>query len=67
MDAAIYRNYVAPKSKPLSDADLKALQGIEGDLAKEMIQIKAKVYHELLGKELKKDWIKIVSSAISKN
>jgi len=67
MDAAIYRNYVAPKSKPLSDADLRNLQGLEGDLAKEMIQIKAKVYHELLGKELRSDWIKVVSSEISKN
>lgn len=67
MDAAIYRNYVAPKSKPLSDADLKILQGLEGGLVKEMIQIKAKVYHELLGKELRSDWIEVVSSAISKN
>lgn len=65
MDASIYRNHVAPKSKPLSDADLKALQGLEGSLVKEMRQIKAKVYQELFGKELKSDWLKKASSMIS--
>ncbi|MNW43422.1 hypothetical protein D3C74_206190 [compost metagenome] len=30
MESSIYRNYVAPKSKPLSDADLKILQESEG-------------------------------------
>ncbi|MFC3803828.1 TIGR02679 domain-containing protein [Cohnella sp. GCM10012308] len=67
MDASIYRNYVATKSKPLSDADLKVLQRLEGGLVREMIQVRAKVYHELLGKELRSDWIKVVSTAISKN
>ncbi|MFB0829427.1 TIGR02679 domain-containing protein [Brevibacillus laterosporus] len=67
METSIYRNYVAPKSKPLSDADLKILQGLEGGLAKEMIQIKAKIYQESFGKELRSNWIKEVSSVISKN
>ena len=67
METSIYRNYVAPKSKPLSDADLKILQGSEGGLEKEMRQIKAKVYQESFGKELRSDWIKEVSSVISKN
>ncbi|MEQ7054101.1 TIGR02679 domain-containing protein [Paenibacillaceae sp. P-4] len=67
METSIYRNYVAPKSKPLSDADLKILQGSEGGLEKEMRQIKAKVYQESFGKELKSDWIKELSSVISKN
>ncbi|MFB9752799.1 TIGR02679 domain-containing protein [Paenibacillus hodogayensis] len=66
METSIYRNHVATKSKPLSDADLKILQELEGGLAKEMIQIKAKVYQELFGKELRGDWIKEVSSGISK-
>ncbi|MGZ0039799.1 TIGR02679 domain-containing protein [Paenibacillus ottowii] len=67
MEASIYRNYVAPKSKPLSDADLKILQGLESGLVKEMIQIKAKVYQESFGKELRSNWIREVSSVISKN
>ncbi len=67
MDSSIYRNHVATKSKPLSDADLKILQQLEGGLAKEMIQIKAKVYQELFGTELRSDWVKEVSSSISKN
>lgn len=60
METSIYRNYVAPKSKPLSEADLKILQGSEGGLVKEMRQIKAKVYQESFGKELRSDWIKEV-------
>lgn len=67
MDTSIYRNHVAPKSKPLSDADLKILQELEGGLVKEMIQIKAKVYQESFGRELRSNWIKEVSSVISKN
>jgi len=66
MESSIYRNYVAPKSKPLSDADLRILQGLKGGLEKEMIQIKAKVYQELFGKELRSDWLNGVSSMISK-
>lgn len=67
METSIYRNYVAPKSKPLSDADLNILQGLKGGLVKEMIQIKAKVYQESFGKELRSNWINEVSSVISKN
>lgn len=67
MDTSIYRDYVAPKSKPLSDTDLINLQGLEGGLVKEMIQIKAKVYQESFGKKLRSDWIKEVSSVVSKN
>jgi len=67
MDASIYRTYITPKSKPLSDADLKDLQGLEGDLVKKMIHIKAKVYQELFGKELRSDWIIKASSMISEN
>lgn len=57
MDSSIYRNYVSVKSKPLSNTDLIVLQELEGSLEKEMIQIKAKVYQELLGKELRSDLI----------
>ncbi|MNN99290.1 hypothetical protein D3C81_2188880 [compost metagenome] len=66
MDASMYRNYVAPRSKPLSDVDLKILQDLESDLVQEMVQIKAKVYQELFGKELWNDWIKVLSSEASK-
>ncbi len=67
MEASIYRNCVTPKSKPLSDADLKALQELEGSLVKEMIQIKVKVYQESFGKELRSDWVKTASLIISEN
>ncbi|MNI23509.1 hypothetical protein D3C73_770990 [compost metagenome] len=66
MDASMYRNYVAPRSKPLSDVDLKILQDLESGLVQEMVQIKAKVYQELFGKELRNDWIKVLSSEASK-
>ncbi|TBL80967.1 TIGR02679 domain-containing protein [Paenibacillus thalictri] len=66
MDASIYRNYVAPRSKPLSDVDLKILQDLESGLVQEMVQIKAKVYQELFGKELRNDWIKVLSLEASK-
>jgi hypothetical protein len=67
METYIYRKYVASKSKPLSDTDLQNLRMKEGGLEKEMIQIKAKVYQELYGKELKSDWIKELSSIISRD
>ncbi|AIQ73009.1 DUF2399 domain-containing protein [Paenibacillus odorifer] len=67
MDASIYRKYVASKSKALSDADLKILQEKDSGLEKEMVQIKAKVYQELFGKELRGDWIKEVSAVFSVN
>ncbi|UHA72767.1 TIGR02679 domain-containing protein [Paenibacillus sp. 481] len=64
MDPFIYRKYVTPKSKPLSDEELKFLEKSEGRLEKEMVQIGAKVYQESFGKELTEDWIKVIREVI---
>ncbi|MGW8957375.1 TIGR02679 domain-containing protein [Paenibacillus sp. NPDC055715] len=64
MDSFIYRKYVAPKSKTLSEEDLKLLRKDEGVLEREMVQIGAKVYQESFGKELGKDWIEVICGAI---